>query len=174
MEKNRPKPVLYKDRFRQRRRWLYLFILFDFIFSASIILIPFALNPDKVEPIYRYLIAVFFWIGLIGIIAIVCFINYKRKHSKGFNAINKEKKKLGLICFFQNRYAVIVDILMFANFLGALFAFALKKERIAISLLGLFAFSFNLHCMLNGICYEYINYKMRRENTHGNSKNTLE
>ena len=168
------KHVSYRVRLRQRRRWLALFVIFNIILSVSILSLPFVLTSDEAVIPYRFLVGALFWIGLIGLIVTAIWINTKRKRSNGFKIANNGRRKIGLIHFFQNNYATVVDVLMFISLLAViLLEWAAHKQSLAISTIGVFIFSFNMHCMLNGICYEYINYKVRRVNNHGNSEESV-
>lgn len=166
--------VSYRVRIRQRRRWLILFVAFDIIFATSIIVLPFVLTSDEAMVPYRFLVGALFWIGLLGLIATAVWINTKRRRSNGFKIASEGKKKLGAIHFFQNYYATAADIIMLVSLLAViLLEWVANRQSLAISTIGVFIFSFNMHCMLNGICYEYINYKVRRVTNHGNSEKSV-
>ena len=151
--------------FRQRRRLLLLFVLFNFIFAGSIVVLPLVLLSDETMPPLRCLIGALFWIGLIGLVAVVILINYKRRQSRGFKSVKNGKKKIGLINFFQNNYATVADVLMFISLLAVIILeWVARIQSIAISVFGVFIFSFNMHCLLNGIYYEYLKHNDRRVN----------
>lgn len=168
------KRVPSSARVRQRRRWLHIYTIFDFLIALSFILMPLVLADGKKVLVFRYLLASVFWIGLAGLILTAVYINISRRNSSTFARLIKGKKKIGFMHFFQNRYATVADTSMFVSLLAVIILeWIAKQPKLAISIMGVFIFCFNMHCMLNGICYEYINYKIRSVNNDENRKKSL-
>ena len=106
-----------------------------------------------------------FWIGLIGTIWIAIWINRCRKKSPYFNELYPNAKQLGVIHFFQNTTAMCVDIAMFVALLGLIITkLTVKQIIVPFAFLAIFVFLFGMHCMLNGVCYKYLNYRIMRGN----------
>ena len=147
---------------KQRKNMLYTYIAFLMLLAFSFIIMPFGnMNPEAVSPVL-YISGVAFWIGIAGTIIMAIRITVLRKNSSKFNEKYSDLKKIGLIHFFQNKSAKIIDILMFLFLAGFVVTQFFSSALIASFVcLGLFVFSFGMHCMLNGTNYTYINFKHR-------------
>lgn len=145
-----------------------LFIVFLLVFSISFLFMPFSMSSDGAISLLMYLSGACFWIGLIGTIVFAVLINKSRKSDKEFQESHADMKRIGIIHFFSNKSAIIVDILMIVS-LTALIIVRLFRGSIILSfiLISIFVFTFGMHCMLNGINYVYINdsRRKRRERT---------
>ena len=147
---------------RHLKLMLYLYTLFFFILSFSVIAMPIAVNLVDTTKLWLYIAGTMFWAGIIGIMIMFNCINYSRKHSNSFNQSYPNFKKMGLIHFFQNVRASIADTTMFISIVGFVFAkIWIDNIIIQFIFLSLFLFSFGMHCILNGINYNYINYIVR-------------
>lgn len=156
-----------RTKVRCLRRWFNRYVLFSFLFSASIFIMPFAMDADEKYPVIGFVVGALFWLALIGVIVCAVQLNSRRRKGMKSNDV-KESGKLGLTHFFQNPYAIIVDILLFASILAfILFAWILNLQKQAVSTVGIVAFFFNMHCMLNGKCYVYIKKESRRAYNYG-------
>lgn len=153
------------DSQKRRRKMKYAFIGSLFLLSLSIAIMPFASKYQEKSPLIVVGTGLLFWIGLFGTILTAIWINRRRKSSLYFNQLYPKTKQLGVIHFFQNKNAIIVDIAMFIALLGLIITkFALRQIEVPFAFLALFVFLFGMHCMLNGICYKYLNYKVKRGN----------
>lgn len=137
-----------------------LYVLFLAVISVSIILMPFTVDDYAIIPIW--VSGLLFWLGFVGVIVTVMMINKIRKKDTSFRKKRRRLKQLGLTHFFQNKPAVVFDLIMF----GSIISFILISLMVNIKLfqficLSIFVFSFGMHCMLNGVNYIYINYTVR-------------
>lgn len=158
---------------KRRRKMMWLYTGFLALLAISVCLMPFGNSLKDKTAILMYLSGATFWIGLIGTIFMAVIINNSRKNSCRFNKCFGNQKQLGVIHFFQNTEATIADITMFVSIVTFIIAKIWISEIIvSFILLAICIFSFGMHCMLNGINYRYINYKVRRENEDESNKNT--
>lgn len=146
--------------YRHKQKMLKCYVLALTLLSFSIILMPIVSKFNDSTKIPMYIVGLLFWTAMILIIITVVRINKSRKRSLGFNTKYAGLKKLGLIHFFQNKNAVIADIIMF----GSLIAFVLSlllawNTMVQFIFFSMLLFSFGMHCMLNGINYIYIKHK---------------
>lgn len=149
---------------RRRKRMLGMYIVFLLILTLGIVLMPIGSTVKEKTMVIMYVSGVFFWIGIAGTIYMALKINSCRKNSYRFNEQAGNEKQFGLIHFFQNREAKIIDVVMFVSIIGFIITKICTSELIiSFILLALFVFSFGMHCMLNGINYRYLKYKVRRE-----------
>lgn len=150
---------------KRQRKMMWLYTLFLALLAISVCLMPIGSNLKEQTTIIMYVSGVAFWIGLIGTIFMAVKINNSRKKSYRFNERFGDHKQLGVIHFLQNTEAIIADIAMFVSIVAFIIAkIWISEISVSFILLAVFIFSFGMHCMLNGINYRYINYKVRREN----------
>lgn len=150
---------------KRRRKMMWLYTGFLALLAISVCLMPIGSSLKEKTTIIMYISGVAFWIGLIGTICMAVKINNSRKNSYRFNERFGNHKQLGVVHFLQNTEAIIADIAMFVSIVAFIIAKIWISEIIvSFILLAIFIFSFGMHCMLNGINYRYINYKVRREN----------
>lgn len=148
---------------RRRQKMKYVFIGSLFLMSLSIAFMPIASEYRGDSMLPTILTGLAFWAGLIGTILIAICINRCRKKSPYFNELYPNAKQLGIVHFFQSKPATVVDITTFVALLGLIIT-RLTVDQIIIPFvfLAIFVFLFGMHCMLNGICYKYLNYRIRR------------
>lgn len=100
-----------------------------------------------------------FWLFLIlGVITqIVLSKHYKIVFGKKQTKEDKQPK-LGLISFFKNGFATLADLLMAISLIGLIVSMILSNSSgyICYIFLALLAFSFCMHCILNGKIYYQI------------------
>ncbi len=150
---------------RRRKKMKFIFIGLLFLMSLSIAFMPIASEYREINALATVFTGLAFWAGLIGTILIAIWINHCRKRSSYFNELYPNEKQFGAIHFFQNRMAMCADISMFVALLG-LIVTKLTVDQIVVQFvfLSIFVFLFGMHCMLNGVCYKYLNYRIRRGN----------
>ena len=128
-----------------------------FIGTASIFLLLVFLV--RISNFFAYIIAALFWASVVVSQTYFWKSNAQRKRLE--SAINTERvlrRKLpGVILFFKNKEAIFIDVVLL---ISAVFALILRVFNINISwliMLSVFLLfiSFNMHCILNGINYEY-------------------
>ena len=92
--------------------------------------------------------------GLIGTVVMALIISQSGKRRNGDRDTPFKIGQLGLVRFFQNRNAKIVDIVMFVS-IGCIVIAHICTDNLYLffSFLALFAFSFGMHCVLNGKNY---------------------
>lgn len=153
-----------RNSYRIRQRKFLLFVIFLFVLSTSIVLMPIGTANKEKSIILLIIAGTLFWIGFIGTLWTTININLSRKASPVFNELYPDLRKFGLIHFFQNKPAIIADIAMFTSIIIIIVVKLLGKSNtwlfVAIALI---VFTFGMHCMLNGINYIYVNYRSRRE-----------
>lgn len=146
----------------QKKQMLCLYMAFLAALSISVFLMPIGIEISDRTRILTYLSGVMFWVSLAGTISIALFITHKRKKSKEFANADSGSKRWGIIHFFQNKPAIICDVLLFVSLIGFIITRVLSETTIfPFVFLSLFIFSFGMHCMLNGSNYNYINYQKR-------------
>ena len=150
------------------KRLLFSFnILFLVILSVSVSIMPYNSKTDGVTDM-KILTGVMFWLGLIGTMLFASLINYFRRKDKLFNKAAEKYNKLALIHFFQNRPAMVFDVILILTVLGfvAILIFDLNLF-FKFSFLSAIIFSFGMHCILNGINFVYVmNKRIRRVKRH--------
>lgn len=149
---------------RRRKKLLWLYVANLLVLSLSVTLMP-AVNQLK-EKTMVFMVAdgILFWCGAFATAFTAVRINICRKNSMSGKAA-PQKKKLGLIHFFQNREACLADAAMIVAFVGFISVNCAIDHHpyLLFSFLGLLIFTFGMHCMLNGSNYAYINCRVRRD-----------
>lgn len=141
----------------------YLYIFFLFLLSLSVAIMPCVSYISESMRLWSVINGILFWSGVGGVIFFALNINKSRCIDKNYNKKYAEKITPGIILFFQNEHAKIADIIMFISIIGIVITVVFTKNNIIIFIMiSAFIFSFGMHCMLNGINYIYINYKIRR------------
>lgn len=152
----------------RRKEMLILYIGFLLLMSLSIAFMPTGYNVKEKSYILLYCIGACFWIGFAGVIYMCYRISNKRKNNYRFNELFGNHKQLGLIHFFQNKEALIVDVMMFMTI--SIFVIAKvcgSNLQVFFIIFALFIFLFGMHCMLNGMNYKYIklsNFEKEKKN----------
>lgn len=138
--------------------FLFLSIISFFIMSATFLVMPLIkIDIDSSENIYNILIGIVFWITLIlGIINL--FLSRKNIQIKDM------KKGIGLIRFFQNKIAVIFDVLLIISIIGLIILTLATDGTLYICYIffSLVIFSFIMHCILNGKIFNYLVMNKKR------------
>ncbi len=152
---------------KQRKKMLYVYSTFLFVLALSIAFMPISSMVKEDINILLYCTGASFWIGIIGTIFMAVKINYCRRVHVHFNGQNIKLKQCGLFHFFQNKKAMIADILLLVSIAGIVIDKIMIKN---IFVLFIFSssllYSFGMHCMLNGINYKYINYQEERNENY--------
>lgn len=113
-----------------------------------------------------YINGALFWLSILILIVITVRLTGLRKRSAFYKKNVEGCKQIGLIHFFQNKWAIFVDVMMIlalAGFVGVL-VWAPQYLILSFVLLAVFVFSFGMHCILNGANYIFINGYRRGEN----------
>lgn len=98
-----------------------------------------------------------FWVMLIIAVAAQLMLCVSMRESIKSDFSTK-KRKIGLICFFSNRYAAVADLLMIVSavILTVSFIFTDASNYFNYIILSVFVFSFSMHCILNGRKFYYM------------------
>lgn len=119
------------------------------LLGVSFLLMPIE-GSASVQKYIPILLGTVFWLSLLGGIAsYICFAAGIKRCAA---SKQRRRAKIGLICFFKNRYAVIADVTMFVS-LVALVAMLLLTNGTGYScylFAALFVWSFSMHCVCNG------------------------
>ena len=144
---------------KRRKQMMCMFSGFLFLCALAIAFMPLGNALKEKTALVMYCSGAAFWIGLIGTIFMALKINRSRKGSYRFNELFGNRKQLGLIHFFQNTEAMIMDVTMVISLIVLIIARLCSANlQIIYVIIAVFVFSFGMHCMLNGMNYKYINY----------------
>lgn len=115
--------------------------------------------------ILAYLVGVLFWVGLIVGIVLLLVIN---KHRKADESFRVKKKLPGIISFFSNQYAIVADVVTAISLIFLLVFLFVPwfNQGVTVALIAIFLFAFNMHCVLNGMNFKYIQYLIKRRAEH--------
>lgn len=135
--------------------FLLVMSIIGFLFvSVSFLLMP--LNNDSSEP--NMFAGVFFWCSLLISIVFQVILSFRiRKANR-----NNTKHGLGLLKFFQNKYAKISDVVFVISAIGLLVAM-ITTDGLGYScytFLAMTVFFFSMHCIFNGKNYNHIRKEM--------------
>ena len=144
-----------------------LFLLIS-LFSSYLMVLFVAFGYEEnqtLKVIAPIVVSAFFWLFLVlGYVSFyqVSALRKKQEKKKGF--VPDKKRKAGIVVFFSNRYAKIADILMLLLFVGMIVFYILFISGIqgsfveiaAMLFITTFLFSVQMHCILNGINFQYI------------------
>ena len=133
--------------------------------SLSLCLVAFgSYDASAFRAVFTVLIAILFWACLIAGYVLLYIISkhrkeYERNVPRDKRRQAKTKKRPGILCFFSNPAASAADFAMIGLFiLDLVFMFIPGISRtINFILLAFLVFAIHMHCILNGINFEYIN-----------------
>lgn len=136
--------------------WFVLSLVFVLVQSVCLLVIPIL----EIDNVLNAIFAVLFWVCLILYIASVMLSSNERKkiEKSKFRVKKLKKNHIGILKFFQNKEAVIFDVLLFISTALIIVSVIMKTEFEWLIAVGLFLWfvSFNLHCLFNGKNYTYI------------------
>lgn len=118
------------------------------------------LNYDKGNKNYSFAIVCssIFWVTIILTWTILLAL-YKK-----INSHNNIEGRAGIITFFSNPIAKIVDIVMIVLLvLLIVFFCVVDNVKVQVVFISLFIFAFQLHILLNSKLYKYIKDKRKEE-----------
>lgn len=139
---------------------LYIQIGLFALTAVDVICMPlFENNTSTTNTVISVILGVVFWVGILG--GIVCDLLLSKRRRKA----QYQSGKLGVISFFSNRYAKIADIVAVISFIASL-AVLISETTAAVGAvaLGMFIFSFAMHCVFNGKNYHYITNSTEEKN----------
>lgn len=150
--------------------WFNLSLVFVFIQGVCLLVIPVL----EIDNVLNTVFAVLFWMCLIlYIVSVILSSKERQKIEKSKFRVKKLKKShIGVIKFFQNKEAVIFDVLLFISTALIIVSIIMKTEFEWLIAVGLFLWfiSFNLHCLFNGKNYIYIKAYEIYKKEHGKNE----
>lgn len=141
---------------KKQKYMFWISTLGFFVMSLSFLLMYRDIMYIGVPP--RTIIAgIAFWgMLIVGVVAqLMLYISMREPIKSDFST---KKRKIGLICFFSNRYAAIADLLMMVSAIILIisFIFTDASNYFNYIILSVFVFSFSMHCVLNGRKFYYM------------------
>lgn len=150
--------------------WFVLSLTFMLVQSVCLLVIPVLEIDNELNTVF----AVLFWVCLILCIASVMLSSKERQkiEKSKFKVKKLKKNHVGILKFFQNKEAVIFDVLLFASAALIIVLTIMKTEFEWLIAVGLFLWfiSFNLHCLFNGKNYIYIKAYEIYKKEHGKNE----
>ena len=143
---------------------VFLFVLLVislFFVSLSFMLIPVETDILVGElSLMPFVSGIMFWAFLILAVVFLVVLSVKRKSFYTTYKLKESEKhkRIGLMSFFKNKYAVVIDILMFVSFCLLLMIFIVTDGKYYDSYVAItiFLFLFFMHCIFNGKLFFYI------------------
>lgn len=114
-----------------------------------------------------YVIATMFWVSWIAIIAATLLLSRVRESALRKKPDLTRYRGVGVVKFFQNKYAVVADIVMSVALIAFVAVILWAEHLLVLSfiLLAILIFSFGMHCILNGVNYKFVT-EIRRRKKH--------
>jgi len=159
---------------RKEKRLLWGSILCFFLMSAAILLMPLG-SRGRGWSIFSGAV---FWLFLLLGIAAQCALAsaLKRRERSAPERPHPVRQRPGLLCVFRNPLAAAADA-VFALSLIALIVtlvWITKTAYVCFVLLAAVAFTFCLHCILNGRSFARVCRASERERTQKSTRGSLE
>lgn len=130
--------------------FLFASVVCFFLMSADFLIMPIGNNIEKNMGWFEILTGILFWLPLIAgvVLQVILSLNYK----KNFNKNIVDNKLFGAISFFKNKIAAVFDVISVISLITfiAMLTFTSATSYFCYILISLFAFSFCMHCVLNG------------------------
>jgi len=146
--------------------WLFLSIGSFFLMAVSFLIMPFGNNVLEKQSPVSIIAGLMFWIFLIfGIVAQIITAKLFKENLKSYQIkmLKNNKKRVGIISFFENIPAMVADILCVLSLIVLIVLLALgSTSYICYVLIFVFVFALCMHCVLNGKIYNTLftkNYK---------------
>ena len=153
------------------RRLFWFAVVFIFLMSASILLMPIAVKMGEQDRKMTVLIGVVFWLSAIAGYVLIAMANAERKWFiiRKIDGNVKMNCHPGIATFFTNVPATVFDVTMILSFLMLIIINFTdwRYEYVTYVLLFLMVQTLNMHCLFNGRIYKATKYKRtRRENSY--------
>ena len=150
--------------FRKIKRCFYWSVYLLTVMSLAILFMPWA--ADQSSQLAVRIVGIAFWVSVIGGYGSIAMANKWRKrfcqahHGKDIY----KKYKPGILGFFSNRVAEMMDIMLGVFLVAFLIALVtpLRKTDYLLSILALLIWAANMHSLFNGRVYRAIKIKKRR------------
>ena len=156
----------------QKIKQLFWFaVLFQFLMSASILLMPMAVQMGQQDRKMTALIGIVFWLSAIAGYVLLAVANSERKWfiNRKVDGNVTMNCRPGIAEFFTNIPATVFDVAMIMSFvMFVVINFTdWRYDYISYVLLSLLFFSLHMHCMFNGRIYKATKFKRtRRESSY--------
>ena len=153
---------------KSNKRLLNLSLAGFAVTAASFLLMPINAYEPGVTPV-RVLSGSLFWLGMI--VGVVCQIMLAKRLRQPIREHEKaSKRRVGVLCFFSNRFASIADLLLAVSLIALIVSFFAESALGYFNYIIRFVFILALsgHCILNGKMYYYINHQKRGANNEEN------
>lgn len=143
--------------------WLVVSIFFFLLFACSFLIMPMETKARIFNiSVNTFVSGLMFWVSIVMGIVTQCILAVRKKKWYKMNHIKnvKSSQRLGLISFFRNNYATAADIVSAVSLIGFIVSMVVTygTAYICYVFVSLFAFSFSMHCILNGkIFYHIVN-----------------
>lgn len=153
------------------RRLFWFAVVFIFLMSVSILLMPIAVQMGEQDRKMTALIGIVFWLSAIAGYVLIVMANAERKRFI-FRKVDGNVKmncRPGIAEFFTNIPATVFDVAMIMSFLMFIVINFTdwRYEYISYVLLFLLVFSLHMHCLFNGRIYKATKFKRtRRESSY--------
>lgn len=156
---------------RRIKQLFWFAVVFLFLMSASILLMPIAVQMGEQDRKMVVLMGIVFWISAITGYVLIAMANAERKWFINRNVDGNVKMNClpGIVTFFTNVPATVADVVMITSFLMfVVINFTdWRYEYISHVLLFLLVFSLHMHCLFNGRIYKTTKFKhTRRESSY--------
>ena len=153
------------------RRLFWFAVVFIFLMSASILLMPIAVQMGEQDRKMTALIGIVFWLSAITGYTLIAMANAERKWFiiRKIDGNVKMNCHPGIATFFTNVPATVFDVTMILSFLMLIIINFTdwRYEYVTYVLLFLMVQTLNMHCLFNGRIYKATKYKRtRRENSY--------
>ncbi len=145
--------------------WLVVSIALFLCMSVSFLLMPIETSATLSGlSVTAFIAGIAFWLFLLLGCVSQAILTYRRNKWYVINRVRYGKikqGKLGIISFFQNKYAMIADITLAVSFLTlvCLQLFGYNTGYICYVLVCTCSFSFCMHCILNGKIFYHITHQ---------------
>lgn len=142
---------------RHGKKLLTVSLIFYFLCSASVLLLPLSSSEGTEINGAGYALALMFWIGL-AVGSILFFLSWKRvKDMEGYKE-KKGKLRAGVINFFQGKSGIITDCILILSLAVTLIGNYLTEVPYFVTVIGMFLFLLTmfLHSVVNGRVWKYI------------------
>lgn len=139
------------------KKYLYMAIISACISSASILLCM--ANNNQTEAFIRIVFPAIFWgFIVIEIIFLLKADKYRKKCVSNQKRGIRKHQKAGILYFFSNKKAKIVDVCFLLSLLIEIVLMLVGNGDKTFNYLIIFVivFSFHMHCFMNGKNYLYI------------------
>lgn len=142
--------------------FLFVALVLSFLFVAlSFILIPIETDYFVGElSLMPFIAGIVFWVSLAAALIFLVTLSIRRRkfYSKYNLKENEKHKRIGLLCFFRNKYATAIDIMMLLSFvlLAVVFGFTGGRYYDGYIAIAISVFLVFMHCIFNGKLFFYI------------------